>query len=370
MMGTAKGQRIQIFSPKWERVVLIVGLLPFAFVGWDTGWLNDPWKLRLVADLIFLNVVHNVFSFYIIWRSDEVRDAIRENYGKSWRLHFIGGAIFLASLGAYTLYYYKLIEGPLFYFSVIVGLQFLPIQHAMSQQYGLSRLYDHQLTIQRSLSEGDRTRMSKAARWEVVFHRLALAGMGLRCLWVGDQIYGPGPHWAWIGLAGRTLLAVGVLGVVATCFLRPLWRESNKWVFNLRRVWEFLPTYFNPTFIALQRLNHGLEYLAVTATIERNARRRNTVVVAASIFLGLVAARVVLYIHQIVIRTEANPFDSWTISSDPKLIAFLGASSIALTLTHYYYDSQIYRFSKQAFREKVLPLLAPNGKADPSESKL
>lgn len=89
-----------------------------------------------------------------------------------------------------------------------------------------------------------------------------------------------------------------------------------------------------------------------------------------AVFFFLVVARIVLYVHQIVIRTEANPFDSWTISSDPSAIALLGMASISIALTHYYYDSQIYRFSKPAFRNHVLPLLAPTTRTYTSESKL
>lgn len=318
------------------------------------------WKLRIISDILFLNVVHNAFSFYIMWRSDEVRTAIREHYGNGYSLHLRAGIVFCLGFLAYYFYLRKIIANPDLLLLAMVGIQFLALQHAFSQAHGLSRLYDHSLKQLRRLTDQEKRRLQTASLWERRFHRIILLGIALRAFWVGGDVYGAksSVDWAWVSSVGRDVLIFGTLGLFATCFYRPYWRESNHWLFNLRRVWEIIPSYFNPTYIALQRLNHGYEYLAVTATMEKNAKKVRSLKVAAIVFTVFVGARIYFYLHQILFHDRSAPFQELAFTGDLSNVTMLLAlTSLAVSLVHYYYDSQIFRFSKPEFRNHVLPLL-------------
>lgn len=355
-----KPARIQIFSPFWERTVLLFGFLPLIFVAWDPGWMHSKWKLSFISDILFLNIVHNAFSFYIMWRSDEVRTAIRTHYGNSYSLHLRAMTVFCVGFVAYYYFFMRLLPTPEFRLIALVAIQFLALQHALSQAHGLSRLYDHSLKQNRSLTEAEAQRLRAAGTWERRFHRIALFGIAVRALWTGNIAYGnqSPTDWNYIATIGRYILILGTTGLVATCFYRPYWRESNQWLFNLRRVWELLPSYFNPTYIALQRLNHGFEYLAVTATMEKNAKKVRSLKIAAAVFAGVVGARIFFYMYQMIYRDSSTPFEPLAFTGDFQSVTLiLALSSLSISLMHYYYDSQIFRFSKSEFRENVLPLL-------------
>ena len=340
--------------------------------------MHEKWKLRIISDILFLNVVHNAFSIYIIWRSEEVRQGITNYYGSNWRLHLRAAAVFFVTIALYGAFFLKLFPVKSFQLLIALSFQFLAIQHALSQVHGLSRLYDHSLKSTRTLSPSETQRIRTAGIWERRFHRIAIFGVAIRAAWVGHDIYGNSFNWNLVANIGRYFLIAGTVGVMATCFYRPFWRESNHWLFNLRRVWELLPTYFNPTYIALQRLNHGFEYLAVTAAMERNAKKRATLAIAAGVFLAVVGLRVYFYIHQMIFRDTSTPFEGFTLNglapndASRSWTFILAMVSLAISTTHYYYDSQIFRFSKSEFRDNVLPLLsatdAPNAAAKEAAS--
>lgn len=336
------------------------GFLPLIFVAWDPGWMHSKWKLGFISDILFLNIVHNAFSFYIMWRSDEVRTAIRNHYGNSYSLHLRAGAVFCLGFVAYYFFFQRLLPTPEFRLLALVAIQFLALQHALSQAHGLSRLYDHSLKQNRALTDTETRRLRTAGVWERRFHRIALLGIAVRALWTGNIAYGAQSpaDWNYLANIGRYILILGTTGLVATCFYRPYWRESNQWLFNLRRVWELLPAYFNPTYIALQRLNHGFEYLAVTATMEKNAKKVRSLKIAAVVFAAVVGARIFFYLHQMIYRDPSTPFEPLAFSGELQNVTLvLALSSLSISLMHYYYDSQIFRFSKPEFRENVLPLL-------------
>ena len=322
--------------------------------------MTATWKLGIISDILFLNIVHNAFSFYIMWRSDEVRTAIRNHYGNGYSLHLRAGVVFCIGFLAYYFYVKRMIENPELLLLALVAIQFLALQHAFSQAHGLSRLYDHSLKQLRRLTDQEMRRLQTASIWERRFHRIILLGIALRAFWAGGDVYGSRSpvDWAWVSSIGRDVLIFGTLGLIATCFYRPYWRESNHWLFNLRRVWEIIPTYFNPTYIALQRLNHGYEYLAVTATMEKNAKKVRSLKVAAFVFAVLVGARIYFYLHQILFQDRSTPLRGIAFTDNLNDVTMLLAlTSLAISLMHYYYDSQIFRFSKPEFRNHVLPLL-------------
>jgi hypothetical protein len=378
-METAKsentGERVRIFPVQWERAVLLLGLVPLAFAVWDPGWFKERWKLQLVSDLLFLNVVHNAFSFYIMWRSPEIRQAIREHTsGHPWRLHLRAATVFAVGFALYFLFSKKMVSNQLFYIVSITAVEYLALQHAMSQAFGLSRLYDHRLSQNFNLTPAQLHRVASAAKLERIFHRIALAGIAARAGVWAARIDGQSEAWGFWLHTSRALMIVGTLGLMATHFARPHWRRSNQWIFGLRRAWELIPSFFNPAYIAFQRLNHGFEYLAVTASIERNSRRHRSRTIAGAVFLGLVSIRGFVYLHQVFQSHlpadggdfAAVPLNSFAFTGPlAEVTTFLALTSLSISLTHYYYDSQIFQFSRSAFRDGVLPLIAPSRNSKP-----
>lgn len=358
--------------------MLLLGLVPLAFALWDPGWFKERWKLQLVSDLLFLNVIHNAFSFYIMWRSDEIRRAIREHSdGHPWRFHLRAAAVFSIGFFLYFLFIKKLVSTQLFYVAAITTIEYLALQHAMSQALGLSRLYDHRLRQTFALDVSQLKRVAHAAKLERLFHRIALAGIATRAGVWAARIDGQSQAWDfWLHLS-RGLMVVGTLGLIATHFARPHWRRSNQWIFGLRRAWELIPSFFNPAYIAFQRLNHGFEYLAVTASIDRNSKRSRSGTIAGAVFLGLVSIRGFVYLHQVfqsnlpaatgaLAGENPIPLNSLAFTGTlADVTTLLALTSLSISLTHYYYDSQIFRFSRPEFRDGVLPLIAPSRNSRP-----
>ncbi|MDX9730674.1 MAG: hypothetical protein RBT63_02785 [Bdellovibrionales bacterium] len=369
-METVKQTRVRIFSRGWEGLVLAVGFFPLAVIIWNPTWITKNWEFRFWSDLIFLNVVHNAFSFYIIWKSNEIRRAIRERYdGQPWRLHLKAASVFTLSSLILVLLYQNEVSNPLFYFIILTLLSFLPLQHAMSQQIGLSRLYDHALKQQIALTEKQSARLSLMAKIERIGHRIALLGVLLQAsAWLEASPQKLPTWWLpasnWAGDWGHRIFLVGTTLLLASYILRPYWWKSNQWVFNLRRAWEIFPAYFSLNYIALQRLNHGLEYLAVTATIDKASQRRKSRAFEWTVFLLLSSTVAYLYLHVIAARWNPSPFSGLNLGSLSLLFASVSA---AISITHYYYDSQIFRFSQPEFRDNVLPLLSP---AKPTERRI
>lgn len=355
-MNSASTKRIRLFSPAWESIVLILGVLPATFLFWNPHWITEKWQMQFIGEILFLNTIHNGFSIYIIWRSREIRTAISKAFnGKPWKLHGRALAVFVVSTALFwVIQSYKGADKD-FIFIVLVLLQFLSFHHGMSQQLGFSLLYDRRARQLKEFAASDLKRLFNLAKYERYFHYIAVFGVAIRCFTEVARARGVWLPGGWLTYwSGHIVFATGTAGVVAVQFLRPRWHQSNQWIYNLRRAWNIMPI-FNLHFTVLQKLNHGIEYLALTKTIETNAEKipSGKSDYRLLMFIGLAAVIGFLAMHRLVGQHPGNPFDLITTAGTQ----YFSALSIAGTLAHYYYDSQIYRFSQEPFREHVLPLM-------------
>lgn len=362
-MRTIYESRIRIFPKNWERILLFLGILPIVFAVWNPGWITERWELQFVSNLLFLNLLHTCFSLYIIWRSEEVQLAIRRNTdGRPWRLHLRSLTVFTFSFIAYDSVLRPQASDATIFAWTFICAEFLSIHHGASQQLGLSFLYDHAQKKFGSFSVAELNRFDIAAKWERIFHYVVLAGVVIAMLGGGSNWFAsdqPPMDSQWLSW-GQIILTLGTIGLLGTIVARPQWYRSNKWIFNLRRIWLVWSrtTILNPTFIAFRVFNHGFEYLAVTASIDRNTKKSRHRVIDIVVFFGLCAICGYCYLHYIVLKSGPTPFDTWVLSGP--LTPIIATLSASFTITHYYYDSQIFRFSKAEFRDNVLPLLTPN----------
>lgn len=352
---------MQIFSRKWERSVLLLGFLPAIFIFWQPDWLSVRWQYLLVTDLLFFSVLHVMLSFYTAWRSTEIRSALRNYYrGRVWKFHLQAAAIFTVSASLSGLFLYGPSPSVPIAMLFVLLVDFMPMQHRMGQIFGLSQLYDSASKTRFELSEVENKRLAVAAKWERRFHRCSVVGFALLSVSRCSRYTSVIANWEFGALLGKLIIAVGTLGLLVTLLYRPRWKESNQFLFGLRRGWEAVPVLQGSVYLSLQCLNHAFEYIAVSAAIEKRTVKMHSAVKAAAVLVGLIAFGTLCYLLYFARQVATGP-TSKLIFDGPlaPLAKFLALTSLSLTAVHYFYDMQVFRFSKPEFRQSVMPLLHP-----------
>lgn len=337
--------------------MLFLGFLPVFTFFWNSKLITSKWQLYFISEILLLHTIHTGFTFYLIWRSKEIRNAISQAYdSKPWKLYFKGLCVFVLTFLVIWLYQDKINRSEDFIFTVAVVLQFLGIQHSLSQILGISLLYDAKSRQERTFSDVEIKKNIKFTQYERLLHKVILVAVALRA--AADisressyfiPILSTANPWTW-----HIIFCVATMGVVLIQFFRPHWKKSNKWIFNLRRLWDMTPV-VTTNFIILRKFNHTFEYLAVVGAVENNAQKLQSIFFGyrALIFFSFSALVGFFYINQLELKWGPTPFVWLPVFS----LKFLSAISTAISISHYFFDHSIYRFSKTPFRQNVLPLL-------------
>jgi hypothetical protein len=356
-------RRIHLFSPQWEAAVLLVGVLPFLAIIFKWDFISNEVERRIVGDLLFLNVVHNGFTFYVMWRSGELRRALQAILGsRKWLLYVNCSLVFFGVVASFFYLQGSDFVGENFLPTLLLTASlFFPLQHSLSQQMGLSKLYDQNLRahIKAQSSnpqnfESELNRLSYFSKLDLYLHRVMLLGIAIICAFrvipqINSLLQGR------IYLFKYIILFAG-LGIIILSALRPRAKQSNQAIFNLRRSAMALSFFFEKSFLflALQNLVHGFEYLAVTAQVERKAAKGPSFFRRILVFVAITGIVTFLLIQRIIERSKGTLWQDFNYG--PMTTTF-SAISVGITFTHYYLDSVLYRFSNPELRSEFLPVL-------------
>ena len=360
-------ERVRVFPKRFELFCLIVPAILVCLLILDKFTLqvlssdSQSQQLnRFVTSLLFFNSIHVYFTFAYLLTVPEIKSWIREiTDGRPWKfwLEILGVACVCSILTAIAFFNIGITSTSLPIISVIfVGI--IPYHHMIAQNFGLSMLYNSQLTKQVVHSEQEKIQTLKCSARE---------RLGFRCFMVF--------FFAWISvrMAGNALgLAPGLVsffrhslhlltsGSVVFIFLNSLTyphaSKSNKPVF-LSRMLLYVVLPF--TFIADSALRacHGTEYLCVTGSVAKNSSMSKAI---AKQYLGLLlllaSVGTVLLLCRKGDGLVTFLFDG-QYSDVPISIQALAFVSIVATYTHYYLDRRLFRFRHKSNRDHVLPLL-------------
>ncbi len=357
-MNPSPLQTSRIFTPKWELFVLATGFLPlfgiFLHESAALG-LRADWQMRLLGDLFLLNVVHNFFSIYIIWRSPEVRRAIAESQGGSARPAHLKALLIFSSIALTSAFGFFSADEPLAYAWAGFFFRILALHHAMVQGFGLSLLYNRALRMSSSLTAEQDLRLQNSELWERRWMWVATVGIVLSNFYSFRDLEFASNFYKHVAETGRALIGIAVVGTLWSCVQQLGLPRSNKLVFNLRKIF-FVIDPGNLLYLAFVRAVHGFEYLAVTQQIHQQTHSDRTPSVSWVVWIGGSVITGALLICRILVVSDSP----WGTEFSGPVWVWLSSFSIALTVTHYYYDSLIYRFSQPEVRRNVLPLMLPH----------
>jgi len=356
--STASPATIRIFTPRWELFVLATGFLPLvAILLYELAGLGlrADWQLRLLGDLFLLNVVHNFFSLYIIWRSPEVRRAIAESHGGQARPAHLKGILIFVGIALTSAFGFFSASEPLAYAWAGFVFRSLAAHHAIVQGFGLSLLYNRALRQSTSLTAEQDLALQNSELWERRWMWVATVGIFLSNFYSFRELEFAASFYLRVAETGRALIAIAVIGTLWCCIRHPGLRSSNKFVFNLRKIF-FVIEPGNLLYLAFVRAVHGFEYLAVTQQIHKQSQTDRKSSVSAWVWIGGSLITAILLLSRILVVSDSP----WGAEFRGPIWIWLSSFSIALTVTHYYYDAIIYRFSQPEVRRHVLPLMLPS----------
>jgi hypothetical protein len=252
--------------------------------------------------------------------------------------------------------------GIVFFKMPIAGLPFLhvlilgiiPRHHVIKQTLGLSLLYNARLMRQPDITPAEKARINEVANVErkgftlfmwLFWAYLILSAYERKLLPFAGSI----PHW--VLFAGASTVAIVI---VLNALRYPRVRQHNKLFFLSRLLfYPLLP--FSVFADAALRSCHGTEYLAVTTVMGQNSKAGPSVVRKFWVLvggLGLLGALLMLCRDDGVVAF----FYGGSYADVPVVLQALAFVSFTLTYTHFYIDSQLFKFRQATNREHVLPL--------------
>lgn len=342
---------VRIFSPREELCFLSFPLLflPFFFIVLYFGP-SDFWEFPtsawayFVTSFLFLNSVHVLFTFEMLWFLDEFREFRRKNDARL-PLPFVWecSIVFIIC----TLYFYAVIprmkpEKTLIIYNLIA------VFHTFRQVTGLGVVYDQLLLRKRPqlkerIAQGRRKEKAGQAAFLILIlaHSVAM---------FTELPYGPKYKFATFCLGIAFCLYIYAVTLVSHKF-----GESNKGIY-LARIFFYPLSFVDLPSSILVAAFHGVEYYFVyrklkarSSTPQRSGLARHAFWIAFPIFSVMIILR------------PAGAGIGWMF--DPEWYNsswFIGVSNAVyggLLFMHFYVDSRIYNMKNAAVREHIGPLL-------------
>ena len=310
-------------------------VLVLFFVDFSIKWTfdaSDKEMLRLLANVVFLNSLHVIFTFYLVCYTPVYRKAAIRNsgFGGFVVLFFVFLILLsLRSLEAYGADYYQL--------SAIFLLKAYTIHHVVRQALGISLIYNRKAVREKKLSAKQKKDLRLAEKKE---RRNANLLIGLASTYFLVQLLFQINKWILPNFIRAHFVLAAIILIVPTLYSYfKISRIFLNKVFFLFRLSLIVAMFFS--FVAVIGLNivHGIEYFLVYRRVNSHAKLeqiKNSPPIYLKILVFLIALIVIIgaYVNGKVALGLSEPF---------KVFFSLGLST--LVALHYYLDRIIFSMS-------------------------
>lgn len=309
---------------------------------------------NFIRNILFLNTIHVLLTYIMIFRSVEVRAWIKEN--RIFRnLGFMTSVVFVqlffiaffvvqkTSFPMNKILDHSLYAGILVSF-IVFGLK---VHHSLSQVRYLARLYDTKCTPKMN-GLRDATQMTeKAQKIEQRLFILLIAFFFLiGSVWyalVGEKL----PlEYSEIAKILSLILFIPCIGILINFFRYPRPWNINKFIYLLRII-AFPLFYITPITTLVMSSCHGMEYWCIFSTTKKKSANGVQWMSIGTWMLLIVAVGLLLTPY------SKMPVLNWLF---PDLSAFsssvLIGVSVSFSFTHYYIDALLIKMVRNGNTEK------------------
>lgn len=351
---------IRVFSRPDEFLNLVLPVLFLSLILGEVAFgyslISDLDKVQteFIKNVIFLNLIHNAFSFVVILNFPEIQTwnegRRRNNQISVRRLLLATFVLFLIFFWLLRVFYAPDGSGKLKYpFLIAFGLAIAPTFHTLWQIRGISKTYSAQA---KAILNESWHRFDRQETW--LFRiLLVLSSIQLFFNWhIGNEWlpFISDPNWVLIRkiLLIATLATAALLPTIAICRGPKIF--LNKAVFLLRIL--VLPLMsISPTAVLAFGSLHGVEYGFVFKKMYGNSKisKGHKGLVIQSLIITVIAV-LFFYFWRTLFNTN-------TVLEHPTAFHLLAAVSVSLTYTHYAIDGLIFRMRDENTRKEISPLL-------------
>lgn len=328
---------------------------------------------NFVRNILFLNTIHVLLTYIMIFRSAEVRvwlkkNRIFKNLGLLRSIVFVQlffVAFFVIQKTSFPMsriVNYSLYAGILVSF-VIFGLK---VHHSLSQVRYLARLYDARYTPKMSGVRDSTEIMKNAQRVEQRLFILLIASFFLiGSVWyaiVGERL----PfEYSEIARILSLILFIPCVGILINFFRYPRPWNINKLIYLLRLI-AFPLFYITPITTLVMSSCHGMEYWCIYSTTKKKSANGVQWMSIGTWMLFLLAIGLLLTPY------SKMPVLNWLF---PDLSSFsssvLIGVSVSFSFTHYYIDALLIKMVRNGNHEKsALEDFLENGSEKAETSRL
>lgn len=364
------------FLSKWDEWFLFavpsVGLLVGALY-----WFSDPFGQRLnwhdnllywFLCFVFLDSVHVIYTFVLLWALPELRQWTRSVFSGFW----IKTALVALGVGVtfYLLEFSSLTEKFVWLATFYAFLDTLgPQQHTLAQMRGISFCYNSAIRRANSLDSSELIRAAHAERREKILFRGLLIGdlMFSTGFFLRSGNYEVPVSVLWFGFVGAGIVAVTSAGILLNARLYPRQEGSGKLPYLSRILLFTLKNVAVPAAFFV-RATHGSEYLVIVKQMVKNSKvseaRKKRIF---ALFFGVT----LIYFLPLFLGPERQRLQTLLPLKEPSM--FFPAAvmfHIVVRWVHYYLDAMLYRMKDPATRAIVAPLLVHAPEAEESRSKI
>lgn len=323
------------------------------------GGQTDPSKsawLRFFSNILFLNAIHVIFTFLMIWRLPELQSWAKDRFRFPVLKAAVGVwlifAVFLSVSGAGMPVKGEFRQGLAIAFALLTITW--PLFHALWQTMGLSLAHHANLpsNLDRAWEKWERrgfllVYLFTVARF-VLVHGLPVPFLTDSGTWWQLN------QWVWASDLASACLAgslIGLLMIAGGAWLAPLPRDTKlaKACFLLRVPLFLLIPDTEWGFFAVNSI-HGLEYLLIflgmTEASSASAREKKKLYAAAGAGAILLAAALpIIYFN--------DPY----VSGTSPILHVLAGATLAISYVHFLADRQLFRFRDPETRKQAGSLL-------------
>lgn len=309
---------------------------------------------NFVRNILFLNTIHVLLTYIMIFRSSEIRAWLKENrifknLGLLRSIVFVQMffvAFFVIQKTSFPMgriVDYSLYAGILVSF-VIFGLK---VHHSLSQVRYLARLYDAKYTPKMSGVRDSTEIMNNAQRIEQRLFILLIASFFLiGSVWyaiVGERL----PfEYSEIARILSLILFIPCLGILVNFFRYPRPWNINKLIYLLRLI-AFPLFYITPITTLVMSSCHGMEYWCIYSTTKKKSANGVQWMSIGTWLLFLLAVGLLLTPY------SKMPVLNWLF---PDLSSFsssvLIGVSVSFSFTHYYIDALLIKMVRNGNHKK------------------
>ena len=329
--------------------ILIAAVVGALISGFSIGPALSERPFHLIANVLFLDTVHIVFTFVMIESFPELREWITTSYFKTighFRWFSIGALFFLTCFFAAALIaFHSLLRDRLW----LVELFFIwtTVVHRLYQTKGMSALYSHRLLSTDLKAEIDKVQFRSIEKFESILFKLLIFVILLTSVTrsIGDDaayvIHTSLNSWHYLELAVAHGLVVLIFCNAARS---PVWFQTAKPFFLMRLLLAPLSFFSLSALLALGAI-HGLEHLMILTMMRSRSALSPAGGVRFSRALGLSALGL-------------GFVSTLYILSPPGVIGLLAASFITgLAHLHFLTERFLFRMRRPLTRQMVGPLL-------------